>query len=287
MHKNVIFKSLAVFVLLFFSFTNDINAQKKEKKKKAEKQKLVEITTEYGKIKLALYNETPGHRDNFLKLVNQKFYDSLLFHRIIKDFMIQGGDPTSKKASSDQPLGNGGLEYTIPAEFNPKFIHKKGALAAARTGDDINPLKASSSCQFYIVQGRGVNANDLTYMEQRINQQKKQEIFNVIINKPENKDLRVRFITNQRNQDTMAVLTKIIDPLIQVEVDKVGAFKYTDEQKEQYAKLGGTPHLDMGYTIFGEVVEGLDVIDKIAAVEKNPQDRPKKDVWMTMKQVKK
>ncbi len=287
MHKNVIFKSLAVFVLVFFSFTNDINAQKKEKKKKAEKQKLVEITTEYGKIKLALYNETPGHRDNFLKLVNQKFYDSLLFHRIIKDFMIQGGDPTSKKASSDQPLGNGGLEYTIPAEFNPKFIHKKGALAAARTGDDINPLKASSSCQFYIVQGRGVNANDLNYMEQRINQQKRQEIFNVIINKPENKDLRVRFITNQRNQDTMAVLTKIIDPLIQVEVDKVGAFKYTDEQKEQYTKLGGTPHLDMGYTIFGEVVEGLDVIDKIAAVEKNPQDRPKKDVWMTMKQIKK
>ncbi|MES2835884.1 MAG: peptidylprolyl isomerase [Bacteroidota bacterium] len=287
MHKNVIFKSLAVFVLVFFSFTNDINAQKKEKKKKAEKQKLVEITTEYGKIKLALYNETPGHRDNFLKLVNQKFYDSLLFHRIIKDFMIQGGDPTSKKASSDQPLGNGGLEYTIPAEFNPKFIHKKGALAAARTGDDINPLKASSSCQFYIVQGRGVNANDLNYMEQRINQQKKQEIFNVIINKPENKDLRVRFITNQRNQDTMAVLTKIIDPLIQVEVDKVGAFKYTDEQKEAYTKLGGTPHLDMGYTIFGEVIEGLDVIDKIAAVEKNPQDRPKKDVWMTMKQVKK
>lgn len=287
MRKNVIFKSLAVFVLLFFSFTNDINAQKKEKKNKAEKQKLIEITTEYGKIKLALYNETPSHRDNFLKLVNQKFYDSLLFHRVIKDFMIQGGDPTSKKASSDQPLGNGGLEYTLPAEFNPKFIHKKGALAAARTGDDINPLKASSSCQFYIVQGRGVNANDLNYMEQRINQQKKQEIFNVIINKPENKDLRVRFITNQRNQDTMAVLTKIIDPLIQVEVDKVGAFKYTDEQKEQYAKLGGTPHLDMGYTIFGEVVEGLDVIDKIAAVEKNPQDRPKKDVWMTMKQVKK
>lgn len=287
MHKNVIFKSLAVFAVLFFSFTNDINAQKKEKKKKTEKQKLVEITTEFGKIKVALYNETPGHRDNFLKLVNQKFYDSLLFHRVIKDFMIQGGDPTSKKASSDQPLGNGGLEYTIPAEFNPKFIHKKGALAAARTGDDINPLKASSSCQFYIVQGRGVNANDLNYMEQRINQQKRQEIFNVIINKPENKDLRVRFITNQRNQDTMAVLTKIIDPLIQVEVDKVGAFKYTDEQKEQYTKLGGTPHLDMGYTIFGEVVEGLDVIDKIAAVEKNPQDRPKKDVWMTMKQVKK
>lgn len=287
MRKNVVFKSLAIFALSFFSFTTNSIAQKKEKKPKVEKQKMVEITTEYGKIKIALYNETPQHRDNFLKLVNQKFYDSLLFHRIIKNFMIQGGDPTSKKLNANQALGNGGLEYTIPAEFNPKFIHKKGALAAARTGDDINPLRMSSSCQFYLVQGRGVNEADLNYMEQRLNQQKKQEIFNTIINKPENANLRIRFIINQSNADTMAVLNRIIEPLIKIETDKIESFKYTPEQRDAYFKTGGTPHLDMNYTVFGEVIEGLDVIDKIAAVEKNAQDRPVKDTWMIIRQVKK
>lgn len=200
----------------------------------SKKETKVEITTNYGSIKIKLYNETPQHRDNFIKLVKQGFYDSTLFHRVISNFMIQGGDPDSKDAQKGELLGEGDVGYTLPAEFNSNYIHKKGALAAARQGDNVNPNKRSSGCQFYIVQGRKYS---------------KDEVDNIIKNKK----------------------------------DRVN---YTEDQYKIYETIGGTPHLDMDYTVFGEVIEGLDVIDKIAAVKKDRRDRPVEDVKMTIKIIK-
>ena len=181
------------------------------------------ISTDYGDVKVKLYNETPLHRDNFVKLVKDGFYDGLLFHRVINHFMIQGGDPNSKDAQEGQMLGDGNLGYTIPAEFVNGLYHKKGALAAARTN---NPQKASSSCQFYIVQGNIWDDNGLQMIEQHYGK------------------------------------------------------TFSPQQRESYKTVGGTPHLDNDYTVFGEVVEGLEVIDKIAAVPCDSNNRPKKDVKM-------
>ena len=188
----------------------------------------VKLSTKFGDMTLLLYDETPQHRDNFLKLVREGYYNGTLFHRVIRDFMIQGGDPDSKGAAPGQRLGSGGPGYTIPAEFNPAFIHKKGALSAARQGDQVNPQRRSSGSQFYIVQGRKTTAAELNNVAQQ-----------------------------------------------------TGAF-YTPEQIEVYQNIGGTPFLDTQYTVFGEVISGLDVIDKIAAVPTAPGDRPLDDVSMTM-----
>eukprot|EP01098_Paradermamoeba_levis_P017305 TRINITY_DN989_c0_g1_i1.p2 TRINITY_DN989_c0_g1~~TRINITY_DN989_c0_g1_i1.p2 ORF type:complete len:234 (+),score=0.53 TRINITY_DN989_c0_g1_i1:294-995(+) len=190
---------------------------------------LVSLNTTYGTMRLVLYDQTPQHKENFIKLVNQKFYDSLLFHRIIPLFMIQGGDPKSRKAQADQPLGNGDVGYKIPAEFVPAYFHKKGALAAARDG---NPEKASSGCQFYIVQGRVWD-----------------------------------------------------DAGLQKQLERIQTMKGripTDEQKQVYKTLGGAPHLDGNYTVFGEVIDGLAIVDSVAKQPRNEMDRPDKDVRMTM-----
>jgi peptidyl-prolyl cis-trans isomerase B (cyclophilin B) len=189
-----------------------------------EKRNTVEIVTSLGTIRIMLYNETPLHRDNFLKLVDEKFYDSLLFHRVISAFMIQGGDPESENAPEGKMLGNGDVGHTVPAEFLPSLFHKKGALAAARQGDNVNPQKASSGCQFYIVQGKKFTDAELDKIESK------------------------------------------------------SGVKHTAEQREVYKTLGGTPHLDMNYTVFGEVLEGMSVVDAIAAVKTDNNDRPIQDV---------
>jgi len=216
---------LSTFILAIVLFATQISASG-NMEEKGEKEILVLISTDYGDIKVKLYNETPLHRDNFVKLVKEGFYDGTLFHRVIKSFMIQGGDPDSKNAQPGKRLGNGGPGYTVPAEFNPKLFHKKGALAAARQGDGVNPDRRSSGSQFYIVQGR--------------------------------------------------VLT----------TEQVAAF--SEEKKKAYTTVGGTPQLDNAYTVFGEVVEGLDLVDKIASVEVNRigVDRPIADVKVTMKIIK-
>jgi peptidylprolyl isomerase len=245
------------------------------------KQTRIQIVTTEGIIKIKLYNETPLHRDNFIKLVNSHFYDSTLFHRVINEFMIQGGDPESKKAGPGVQLGNGGTGYTIPAEIMAdKCYHKKGALAAARLGDDINPNKESSGCQFYIVHGKKFSDNDLNSFEQRMVMMQKQEAFGQLINKPENSQLKTKFVAFQQQQqtDSLMALTKIIEPLILAEVSKKTPFKYSEEQRKTYTTVGGTPHLDGGYTVFGEVIQGLDIIDKIAAMPTLPGDRPQKDI---------
>ncbi len=193
---------------------------------------LVELETDYGNMVIQLYDATPKHRDNFIKLVEEGFYDGLLFHRVINGFMIQGGDPDSKNAPSSKRLGSGGPGYQVPAEFVDSLIHVKGALAAARMGDQVNPEKKSSGSQFYIVQGSKLTEENLESIEIR------------------------------------------------------KGFKYTPEQKKAYTELGGTPFLDRDYTVFGRVIEGLEVIDKIANVVTQPGDRPKEDVKMKMRVVK-
>ncbi|HTA84591.1 MAG TPA: peptidylprolyl isomerase [Bacteroidia bacterium] len=240
----------------------------------------VKIRTTMGDIVVKLYNQTPQTRDNFIKLVNQKFYDSTLFHRVIEGFMIQGGDPNSKKAPADVMLGNGDVGYTVPAEIVPGLFHKKGALATARQGDQVNPSKASSGCQFYIVQGKKFRNGELDTMEERANFGIKQQIFTKIISKPENTELKRRFIKYQNESaiDSLQALTKTIEPQIDSIYAKTDKFKFTPEERAAYTAVGGTPQLDNNYTVFGEVIEGLDIVDKIAGVKTNQADRPLTDV---------
>ncbi len=276
---NFIFVKTAFTLLLAFPFCFPSLAQKQDTK-------IVLIATNLGNIKVLLYNQTPKHRDNFYKLASEGFYDSTLFHRVINGFMIQGGDPGSKQAKPGQMLGNGDIGYKIPAEINDGLFHKKGALAAAR---DNNPDKSSSGCQFYIVHGIVLTDSALTVMENRQNIENKQKLFQEFINRPENNGLKAKFISCQQTgkMDSLQILSKQIEPVIENEWAKTPPFKFTDKQRKAYTSIGGTPFLDGNYTVFGEVIEGLDVVDKIAAVQKNAQDRPLEDVRMKMSIVKK
>ena len=246
---------------------------------------LVLIETDFGSIKIKLYNETPLHRNNFLKLIGKHFYDSLLFHRVINTFMIQGGDPDSKHAAPQKMLGEGDVGYTIPAEFNQKLFHKRGVLAAARNGDDVNPLQASSGCQFYIVQGKVFSDSLLDLMEKRIMHMK---AYNNVVKKPENKNVFAKYIQFQQQglPDSMMMAKKNIDMLTEAELANIPAYKFSPEQRAAYKTIGGTPHLDGSYTVFGEVVEGMDVVDKIAAVQTDGMARPLVDVRMKISIIK-
>ena len=240
-----------------------------------EKRTLVKLETTMGNITVALYNETPKHRDNFIKLVKEGVYDSTLFHRVIKQFMIQAGDPDSKNASDTAMLGSGDVGYTIPAEFNPKFFHKKGVLAAARQGDDVNPEKASSGCQFYIVTGRKFTEPQLLGMENKINEQREEALFDSLARQ------HMKEIYKMRKAGDNAGLLELQDTLeaqARELADKEEKFRFTPEQIKAYSTIGGAPHLDGSYTVFGEVVEGMDVVDKIQQVKTDRSDRPEEDV---------
>lgn len=245
-----------------------------------DEQTIVVIKTSYGDIDIALYNETPQHRDNFLKLINEDFYKDLLFHRIIQNFMIQGGDPSSRNATAGGILGAGDLGYTIPSEFNPKFFHKKGALAAARLGDQMNPEKASSASQFYIVTGELVSENNLKKIEKQRLERKKQSIFNELqtLNKSTIKELYASGDKESLAELRANMIEEAEDELKTLEADLL----YTPEQREIYTTQGGTPFLDGEYTVFGEVVNGLDVVEKIQQVATNSQDRPLEDIRMNI-----
>ncbi len=229
-----------------------------------------------------LYDETPKHKENFIKLVNTKFLDSLLFHRVIQEFMIQGGDPDSKKAVAGQGLGNGGPGYTVDAEFNPKFFHERGALSAARTADAINPTKASSGSQFYVVQGKKYTTEELDQNEQNIRNARKSQYLRDIIMTPKYQSLLTQIQQHQQAQDG-AWLNSFFeksDTLIVKEKPDYKPFTFTLEQRTIYTTVGGTPFLDGDYTVFGKVIKGLEVIDKIAAAPKDSQNRPTEDVRM-------
>ncbi len=237
---------------------------------------LVVLETTRGDIKIKLYDETPEHRDNFLKLAKEGYLDSVLFHRVIKDFMIQGGDPDSKNAEPGQQLGNGGPDYTIPAEIDfPKLFHKKGALAAARTGDNVNPERRSSGSQFYIVQGKTFSDEDLAKVEARVKDMGKQGVFYKLL---ENYRDTLAVLQQAGNQEAMMALQTEIMEKVEAEAANLPAFEIPEEVKEIYRTLGGVPHLDTNYTVFGEVVEGLEIVDEIAAVQCDPNDRPLEDV---------
>jgi len=237
---------------------------------------LVVIETTKGDIKIKLYDETPEHRDNFLKLAKEGFLDSLLFHRVINEFMIQGGDPDSKNAEPGQQLGNGGPGYTIPAEINfPTLYHKKGALAAARTGDNINPERRSSGSQFYIVQGKPFSDEDLAKVEVRVKDMGKKGIFHKLL---ENYRDTLAILQQSGNQEAMMALQTEIMEKVDAEAANLPAFEIPEEVKEVYRTVGGVPHLDTNYTVFGEVIEGLEIVDEIAMVQCDQNDRPLEDV---------
>ena len=240
----------------------------------------VRIRTTEGDIVVRLYDETPKHRDNFIKLVKEEFFNGTLFHRVIKDFMIQGGDPDSKNAPQGKRLGTGGPGYTIPAEFvYPKYFHKRGALSAARLADQVNPERESSGSQFYIVWGKVYKPQELKQMERQMEMQQEQAIFNQLAQAHREDILNFR-----RNRDR-AGLQQLQDQLVeetQKKSEEIGAPKFTDEQVKAYTTVGGTPFLDNQYTVFGEVEEGLDVVEKIQNTETLRDDRPKEDVSMTM-----
>ena len=236
-----------------------------------EKRTLVKLETTMGNITVALYNETPKHRDTFIKLVKEGVYDSTLFHRVIKQFMIQAGDPDSKNASDTAMLGSGDVGYTIPAEFNPKFFHKKGVLAAARQGDDVNPEKASSGCQFYIVTGRKFTEPQLLGMENKINEQREEALFDSLARQ------HMKEIYKMRKAGDNAGLLELQDTLeaqARELADKEEKFRFTPEQIKAYSTIGGAPHLDGSYTVFGEVTEGMEVVDNIEIAKTNRADRP-------------
>ena len=224
--KNILYTAIALIFISCASTRPGKTTTNDNSVSPTSKAVVVKIETDSGTMIAKLYNQTPLHRDNFVKLVKDHFYDGLLFHRVIKDFMIQGGDPDSRNAQPGALLGEGGLNYTIPAEFDSTLFHQKGALAMAREGDDVNPQKASSSTQFYIVEGKPVTDDQMDSWEQRFN------------------------------------------------------IKIPESHRQVYRAKGGAPFLDMNYTVFGQVIEGLDVIDKIAGVPKDINNRPLKDIKM-------
>lgn len=236
----------------------------------------VKIETSAGDVLVKLYDETPLHRDNFIKLVEKGTYEGTLFHRVINNFMIQAGDPDSKGAPKGKQLGTGDVGYTIPAEFvYPQYFHKKGALAAARQGDQVNPNKESSGCQFYIVTGQVYNDSTILSMEQQMNHQRLNGIFQSLAQK------HMKEIYKMRKENDQEGLMNLQDSLImqaQAEADKLPELRFTPEQIEAYTTVGGTPHLDGAYTVFGEVLEGIEVVDAIQKMETDRSDRPLQDV---------
>lgn len=266
-----------------FSQENSINQKNVIEMTDTLNQPIIEMKTTLGDITIMLYNDTPKHRDNFIKLVEEGYYDGVLFHRVIKDFMVQTGDPNSKNADANTQLGSGSPNYTIEAEFNyPKRFHKYGALAAARTGDQVNPEKRSSGSQFYIVTGQKYSQNQLMQMSAKMLNKMRQSYFRQLVN-----ENRERIVELQAANDVDA-LNKLQDELIKQTETNVAESPMTQEIIDAYATVGGTPHLDADYTVFGEVIEGMDVVDKIQNVATGRADRPIEDVRViSMKLIKK
>ena len=234
----------------------------------------VKIQTMLGDIVVRLYDETPIHRDNFVKLVKEGYYDGTLFHRVIKDFMIQGGDPDSKGAPAGKMLGVGGPNYTLEAEIKDGLFHKRGALAAARQGDEVNPERRSSGSQFYIVWGQVYNEGQLRQYAKQMRMQKVQAAFNELAAQHRDEIMQMR---RERNR---AGLQELQDKLVAEAEAKVTGEGLTEEQRKVYSTIGGTPHLDGQYTVFGEVEEGLDVVEMIQNTATGRGDRPIDDIEM-------
>ena len=261
----VLFSTLLLTALVLGSFV-----------KKSDEVEVIMITSK-GELILKLYNQTPIHRDNFLKLINNQFYNGISFHRVIKNFMAQAGDPNSRDPEYTGSLGNNSEGETLPAEIYPSLFHKKGALAAARMGDQVNPEKRSSGSQFYIVQGKKYNRNQLTQMEARINQQLEGNLVGIFLKDSSNREYMNRVKVCQQNgwMDSLNVVIGEIKNMVLKDVDK---FTFSEEQLKAYETVGGTPFLDNGYTVFGEVVSGIDIIDSICTTPTLPGDKPQEPI---------
>jgi peptidylprolyl isomerase len=245
----------------------------------------VQISTPYGDIIVKLYDKTPLHHRNFMKLAESGYYNGTLFHRVIHEFMIQAGDPDSKHAKPGQLLGDGDTNYTIPFEYVPEYIHKRGVLAAARESDDINPLKASSGSQFYIVQGKKFTDEGLDAVELKVERRTKQFILMNLLKKQGDSIALKEFNSYVEKRDT-ANIRRVIDKYhdaVEAQYMRTKPFKLDANQRQVYKTIGGTPHLDGAYTVFGEVVSGMEVVDKIAAMKTDKNDRPLEDIPITMK----
>lgn len=237
------------------------------------------IETTLGNFTVLLYGDTPKHRDNFLKLAKEGYYDGTLFHRVIKDFMVQAGDPDSKTAAPGQHLGSGGPDYKIDAEIVfPKHFHKRGALAAARQGDQVNPMKQSSGSQFYIVTGQVIDSTQIGAMAERMKQTRMQEIFNKLAMEHRNEIIELQ---RRGDRDALQALQNKLIEQTEAEVAANPGPGMTQEMIDIYTTIGGTPHLDGAYTVFGEVIDGMDVVNKIEDVATDQMDRPKDDVRIT------
>lgn len=245
---------------------------------------IVIFETTYGKIKVELYPETSKHRENFIKLVKKGFYDGVLFHRVIADFMIQAGDPDSKKAKPSELLGSGDVGYTVPAEFiYPKYYHRRGALSAARQGDQTNPQKASSGCQFYIVQGRTFTDDELNGLEKSNQQKLESKLFQDKLNFKQDE---VKKYSQGQNQSKLDSLRNAVLVEVKKVIQTNPSFKFTEQQRIDYKTIGGTPHLDGNYTVFGQVIEGLEIVTKISKTKTGQGDRPIEDIRIIKAEVK-
>lgn len=269
MNSYIKFSFLAIIIISFCA----CNMKTESSDSRTDEGKKVEMNTNYGTMIITLYDETPLHRDNFINLAQNRAFDSLLFHRVIKDFMIQGGDPESRKALPNDTLGEGDAPYVVKAEFNEQLFHKKGTLAAAR---DNNPEKASSGMQFYIVQGKVYNDSLLDRSEKYTNRNNALEYYK---NDPRKKALvdSIQYAMDNSNMVRYNTLMDSITSLVNTEEDFI-PYVIPEKYREVYKSIGGIPYLDQNYTVFGEVIEGLNVIDSIASVATNSEDRPLNDV---------
>lgn len=268
MRKLLFIAAIALFVV-------GVSCGNSEKEEEGTK---VLINTNYGEITVKLYEKTTKHKENFIKLVQEDFYDSLLFHRVIENFMIQGGDPDSKNADPKKRLGEGKPDHSIPAEFFPEFYHKRGALAAARRSDMVNPSKRSSASQFYIVQGEKYTEGQLDTLLTMKNEGLKKRIFSFEVEKNSKKLDRLSKQNDQEEFKQMLIDIRLKTDTLYEQAEK---YRLTEEQRKAYTTIGGYPSLDGDYTVFGEVVDGMDVVDKIAAVETGAANRPVEDVFIT------
>jgi cyclophilin family peptidyl-prolyl cis-trans isomerase len=252
------------------------------------KDTLISIKTPYGEIIVKLYDSTLKHKENFIKLADAGYFNGTLFHRVIQDFMIQGGDPDSKNAAPGVLLGDGDTSYTIPFEYVPSYLHKRGAFAAARESDDVNPLKASSASQFYIVKGKVFTNDELDAVELKVERRTKQYIMMDLLKKEGKEDELKAFrqMADKRDTANIRLIINKYRNAVEAQYMRTKPFKLTEEQRRVYTTVGGTPHLDGAYTVFGEVLSGMEIVDQIAAVQTDTNDRPVQDIRMTIKVLK-
>lgn len=242
--------------------------------------KYVKIKTSKGDIIVKLFNETPKHRDNFIKLVEEKFYEGLIFHRVIKDFVIQGGDPSTRNPQKDSLYGNKDAGYLLDAEFVDTIIHKKGAIAMAREGDDVNPQKKSSSSQFYIVIGRVFTKEQLNQLEIKVNKSRKELLYKQLFQNELSK------LPDIYDQKQIEKINASIKKELEIAWLNTPKFKFSEKQIQIYTSIGGLPHLDGNYTVFGEVVEGFNFAEDISKVKTDSNNRPVNDIKMNIKLIK-